>query len=124
MRFLFWKAFLGLLVIDLSGFHRNFARLHRTVGAWPIAKRRLAPGIVDHVCEAVNHACIWYPRRTLCLKRSAITTCLLRSEGVRAEWVVGAQPLPFRAHAWVELEGRPINERSDVRSTYTVFERC
>jgi Transglutaminase-like superfamily len=124
MRWLFWKALLGLLAFDLWGLDRNFARLHDTVNRWPTAKRPVSPGMVDRICEAVDHACIWYPRSTLCLKRSVVTTCLLRSSGVPAQLVVGAQHLPFKAHAWVELADRPIHERTDVRSAYVICERC
>ena len=38
--------------------------------------------------------------------------------------VLGAQKLPFKAHAWVEVDGRPINERSNVQGTYAVWDRC
>jgi hypothetical protein len=124
MRLLFWKALFGLLAFDLVGLHRDFARLHKTINRWPTAARPVNPGIVDRVCDAVDQACIWYPRRTLCLKRSVITTCLLRSNGIPAQMVVGAQYLPFRAHAWVELGDCVINERTDVRSAYAVCERC
>jgi hypothetical protein len=124
MRLLFWKALFGLLAFDVLGLNLNFVRLHHAVNRWPTAERPVEPGIVDRICEAVNHACIWYPRRTLCLKRSVVTTCLLRSYGVRAQLVVGTQHLPFRAHAWVELGDLPINERTDVRSAYAICERC
>jgi Transglutaminase-like superfamily len=124
MRWLFWKALFGLLAFDIGGLDRNFARLHNTVNRWPTAKRPVIPGMVDRICEAVDHACIWYPRSTLCLKRSVVTTCLLRSSGVPAQLVVGAQHLPFKAHAWVELADRPIHERTDVRSAYVICERC
>lgn len=124
MGILFWKAFLGLLAFDLFGFGRNFARLHRTVHNWPVAKKIARPDVTDRVSEAVNYACAWYPRHALCLQRSVVTACLLRSYGVPAQMVLGAQKLPFKAHAWVEVNGRAVNERKNVQEIYGVWERC
>ena len=124
MRFLFWKALFGLMAFDLLLLVRNFATLHRIVSNWKSRDRKASPDTSDRVCDAVNLACSWYPKRALCLQRSALTTCLLRSCGVPAEMVIGAQKLPFKAHAWVEVNGRAVNERTDVQTIYGVWERC
>lgn len=124
MRLLFWKAFFGLLAFDVFLLGRNFARLHSIVRAWRVARRNTSLDVIDRICDAVNHACVWYPKRALCLQRSVVTTCLLRSCGVPAQMVLGAQKLPFKAHAWVEVDGRAINERTDVKAAYGVWERC
>jgi len=124
MRFLFWKALLALTVFDLLLLGRNFPRLHRIVQSWKVSPREPSPNTTRHVCDAVNRACSWYPKRALCLQRSVVTTCLLRSCGVSAQFVLGAQRLPFKAHAWVEVNGCAVNELSDVQSNYGVWERC
>jgi len=124
MRFLLFKALCGLLIFDLVLFVRNFATLHRIVRNWEVADKSVPSEGISRVCEAVNRACIWYPKRALCLQRSAVTTCLLRSTGVSAHMVIGAQKLPFKAHAWVEVSGQAVNERTDVQSIYGVWERC
>lgn len=124
MRVVFWKAFLGLLAFDLFGLGRNFSRLHRTARSWPVASKVASSGITEQVCEGVNYACAWYPKQALCLQRSVVMTCLLRSYGIPAQMVLGAQKLPFKAHAWVEVDGRALNERSNVGAIYGVWERC
>lgn len=121
---LFWKAFIGLLAFDVLGLGRNFAKLHRTVRNWPVSNKIQHLNVTDRVCEAVNYACAWYPKRALCLQRSAVTACVLRSCGVPAQMVLGAQKLPFKAHAWVEVNGFAVNERRDVQTIYGVWERC
>jgi hypothetical protein len=98
--------------------------LHRIVRSWNVSGEKAPPEVTDRVCNAVNHACVWYPKRALCLQRSAVTTCLLRNCGVSAQMVMGAQKLPFKAHAWVEVGGRPVNERTDVQSIFGIWERC
>src|SRR5229473_4873601 len=124
MRLLFGKALVGLVAFDLLGCGHDFSRLHTIVRSWRLGNKSAPQQIVDRVCDAVNHACAWYPKRALCLQRSAVTTCLLRSCGVPAEMVIGAQKLPFKAHAWVEVGRRAVNEKTDVQTIYGVWERC
>lgn len=123
MRFLFWKAFLGLLTFDLLLLGRDFRRLHRIVSNWKVAPYSTSSA-TDRACEAINRACSWYPKRVLCLQRSAVTTCLLRSCGIPARMVLGAQKMPFKAHAWVEVGGCVFNDSAEVQTRYGVWERC
>jgi hypothetical protein len=113
------SAFLGLLIFDaiLSLFSLN--SLCSRVKAWPVKRRRTAnPNIIGQVCGAVDRACVWYPTRTLCLQRSAVTTCLLRSNGIAAQMMIGVRPMPFLAHAWVEADGSVINDWPRVKRFY------
>ncbi|MEU3355342.1 lasso peptide biosynthesis B2 protein [Streptomyces sp. NPDC037389] len=45
-----------------------------------------------------------------CLPRSIATALLCRARGSWPTWYSGAQTMPFRAHAWVEAEGRLVDE--------------
>jgi hypothetical protein len=124
MQFLMLKALLSLLMFDARGLGRDFVSMYKMVSQWPVAQRTTNARAVQLICDAVNNACVWYPRRVLCLQRSAVTTCLLRNCGVPAKMVMGIQDLPFKAHAWTEVNGRAINERRDVEKVYTILERC
>ena len=124
MRLIVPKAFLGLLAFDVLLLGRDFARLHKVISRWRTVGASNPAEAVNSICQAVNRACVWYPKRVLCLQRSFVTTCLLRSSGVPASMVLGAQHLPFKAHAWVEVDGRPVNERSNVQEIFGVWERC
>ncbi len=121
---LFFQALLELFLYDILSSFRPFKTLHSTVKGWAVTGKPVAEDTVDRVCAAVNYACIWYPKQALCLQRSFVTTYLLRKQGVPGLLVLGAQKLPFKAHAWVEVDGRAVNERSDVQATYAVWERC
>ncbi len=121
---LFFQALLGLLVYDILTSLRPFKSFHSTVKRWKVVSKVADQNTIDHVCKAVNCACVWYPKQALCLQRSFVTTYLLRKQGVRAQMVLGAQKLPFKAHAWVEVNGLAVNERSDVQAIYGVWERC
>jgi hypothetical protein len=124
MQFLFYKALIGLLAFDALLMSRGFAGIHRFVRNWKLAPRAAAPYAIDHVCTAVKYACICYPKRARCLQQSAVITCLLRSCGVPAQMVMGGVDRPFKAHAWVEVNGCAILEDRDVQSLYKVWERC
>jgi hypothetical protein len=124
VHFLSWKAFLALLAFDLLRFGENFSRMHEFVQNWTVAPGPITPDSVQRVTQALNWACVWYPKKVLCLQRSSVLTCLLRSCGVGAQMVMGAQKFPFKAHAWTEVDGRAINERKDVQSLYLVWEHC
>ncbi len=79
---------------------------------------------VERICAAVDMACIWYWKEVLCLQRSAATACLLKRYGIAAQMVIGAQQMPFRAHAWVEVDGRVVNDKPYTPEMYAVLDRC
>jgi transglutaminase superfamily protein len=121
---LFFQAACMLLAYDVLSGICPFRTLYSTVKRWQVAGRPEDQGTLDRVCMAVNYACVWYPKQVLCLQRSFVTTCLLRNHGIQAQMVLGAQKVPFKAHAWVEVEGQVINERSNVQTIYAVWDRC
>lgn len=76
------------------------------------------------LCRAIDYACVFYFKRAPCLQRSAATTLLLRRYGWPAELVIGAQMLPFKSHAWVEMAGKVVNDKPYMLEIYQVLERC
>ena len=78
---------------------------------------------IQDICLAIDIACISYPKVVLCLQRSAATTYLLKRNGIRAQLVVGARPMPFRSHAWVEVDGMVVNDKPYVNEIYPVLDR-
>ncbi len=121
---LFLRALLALFAYDLLRKFCRFETTYRTVKQWRVASRLPDRDSINRVCAAVNYACVWYPKQVLCLQRTFVTTYLLRRHGIPAQMVLGAQKLPFKAHAWVEVEGQMINERSNVQATYAIWDKC
>jgi Transglutaminase-like superfamily len=124
MTVLFFQALFGLVAYDVMLLVGKFKTVRALVGRWKVAERNTSPELIDQIAQAVNFACICYPKQVLCLQRASATTCLMRNHGIAAEMVLGAQKTPFAAHAWVEVNGCAINERSNVQAKYTVWERC
>jgi hypothetical protein len=56
-----------------------------------------------------------------CLQRSVATALLCRLGGSWPTWCTGVRVEPFRAHAWVEVDGRPVGERDEIRFYRTVL---
>lgn len=118
------KAYLKLIYFDFYLARGNFAVLYKKVRDCPVT--RIAPDAktVKHICDAVDMACIWYWKEALCLQRSAATACLLKNYGVRAQLVIGAQQTPFKAHAWVEVDGQVVNDKPYMPEIYGILDRC
>jgi len=124
MSFLFLKAYWRLLLFERAIAQGSFDRVYSTVRNCPIDIRTPTEDAAERVNSAVNMACIWYWKEVLCLQRSAATTCLLRRHGVPAQMVIGAQQLPFKAHAWVEIGGCVVNDKPYMREMYAVLDQC
>ena len=124
MSFLGLQAFLKLIQFDVYLARKNFAALYKKVRTYPMAKKSPSPDALERICAAVDMACIWYWKEVLCLQRSSALACLLKRYGVPAQMVIGAQQMPFKAHAWVEVDGRVVNDKSYTPELYAVLDRC
>ena len=124
MSFLVLQAYLKLIYFDLYLARGNFAALYDKVRRYPIGRKTASADSIERTCYAIDMACIWYWKEALCLQRSAATACLLRRYGMAAQMVIGAQQMPFKAHAWVEVDGRVVNDKPYVKEMYAVLDRC
>jgi hypothetical protein len=124
MRFLVLQAFVALIQHDLFLWRHDFAALHAKTHLFPTAPRQAEPGDIEKIAQSVAYACIWYPKKALCLQRSSVAVALFRRYGIHAEMVIGAQRLPLKAHAWVEFNGRVVNDKPEVQTEYFIMERC
>ena len=124
MAFLVLQAYLKLIQFDLYLARKDFATVYNKVRHYPIANKASSSNAVQLICSAVDMACIWYWKEARCLQRSAATACLLKRYGVTAQMVIGAQQMPFKAHAWVEVDGRVVNDKPYIPEIYGVLDRC
>jgi transglutaminase superfamily protein len=117
-------AYFGLLAADIILRLAGFRFFHRTVRFWPTCSvASLDRAGVRRLCSAVDTAAMYYFKQALCLQRSAVIACLLRTRGVPAQLVIGCQNFPFLAHAWVEVHGDALDGEKRAESLY-VLERC
>lgn len=118
------EAYLSLIRFDLYLARGDFESLYAKVRNYPIGNKAASANAVQRICSALDMASIWYCKEVLCLQRSAATTCLLRKYGISAHLVIGAQQMPFKAHAWVEVDGRIVNDKQYVRELYARLDQC
>jgi len=118
------RAYLELLRLEPALLKHDFALIHQTVRRCATRSIRQDAESASEIVEAVDRACVFYPKEVFCLQRSAAATCLLRKLGIPAEMAIGIQHRPFRAHAWVEIGGRIANDKPYVTEIYTVLDRC
>jgi hypothetical protein len=102
----------------------DFAGLYAKVRQYPVQSIVTDATSTIEVKTAVRTACLWYPKRVLCLQRSAVTVCMLRDRGFAAHLMFGAQVLPFKAHAWVEVDNYAWDGAVENRASYPVLDRC
>src|ERR1700693_625114 len=112
MRLLVLQAYWKLFLFDRYLSRGNFTDLYAKVHNYPVKRDIPLHDAVERICSAIDMASIWYWKEALCLQRSAAAVCLLKQYGVHAQMVIGAQQMPFRAHAWVEVDGRVLDDKA------------
>jgi hypothetical protein len=85
-------------------------------------QRRILPANgAPTVLRQVTLAATWSPLRAKCLEQSLVILWALRRRGVDARLKLGVQQYPFCAHAWVEYQGRPLNDRPENLKLFRAF---
>lgn len=71
----------------------------------------------------VNGAARLLFRREACLERSIMLWSMLRRQGIEGDLKIGVatENKSIRAHAWVEIDGDPINEKPWLSEQFAVF---
>lgn len=102
---------------------RGFGRAHAFVRGREVRSGRHQALTTGEVVWAVEEACVWYVKRAYCLQRSAVTTWMLRREGVPAQLVIAVRHVPAEWHAWVEVDGEVVNDRPQYQTRFRVVDR-
>ncbi len=111
------RCALRLFAIKVSLATLGFARTLRWVRrsprspiAAPSARAQRQDELISATLDAVALASALWPGRALCLEQSLTLYYSLARAGVPVTFRLGLQPHPFQAHAWVEHEGRVLND--------------
>ena len=118
------EAYWGLIVHDAFMARHDLRALHLRIKSFPVRQTKETAEAIERAVHALDVACVFYPKPVLCLQRSAVLMKILRKRGAPARVVIGAQKLPFKAHAWVEVNGQIINDRLASRERFLVLEEC
>jgi len=118
----FMSALTDLLLLDVYGLF-GFDAVRQAVVRVPFAKTPVSYDALALVRVAVRDACVFYVKPVACLQRSAVVTRMLRRRGVGAQLVVGYGAMPVRCHAWVEVDGEIVWDRTPGIAHYRVLDR-
>lgn len=120
-----WRVALLLAVIDASlrvfGMRRTLAWVRRMARPSDARVTDSPADVVETAALCVAKAAAFHPGRAECLEQSLALWLLLRRRNIEAELRIGVQTLPFMAHAWVEHDGRPVNERTEYVEGLAAF---
>jgi hypothetical protein len=118
------SALFYLVLIGWTMRRRGISGVHCLLAKALPVQKTLGKCAPEHLCRAIDIACILYWKPILCLQRSAATTLLLRRHGFSAELVIGARIAPFSSHAWVELRHVVLNDKPYISEMYRELVRC
>lgn len=106
------------------GFDRTFRWISRTGRRASRRRQEIGADEVDSIFQAVQRANrIYYRRRLDCLPKALAMYRFLRLHGIPAELCVGVKKYPFSGHAWVEFDGRILDEKPDRVRRYTPIKK-
>jgi hypothetical protein len=109
------------LGLRLAGLQRFQGWLDRV----PVAQREpLSHAEAAALGVAVNRAANHVFGLATCLTRSLLLRWLLRRYGTTSDLCIGVrlEQGEFAAHAWVEKEGIPLNDRPEFVARYAIFD--
>jgi hypothetical protein len=106
-------------VLRTRGLQAGLALARRLGSTEPAADWQ--PDWTEVVGRRVALAAAFYPRRALCLEQSLTLYVMLRKAGAPALLRIGVRPVPFAAHAWVEIDGQAVNEPQDFITQLVPF---
>jgi Transglutaminase-like superfamily len=80
--------------------------------------------LVEKTCRMLRAAEHHGLVRSTCLEESLALWYLLRRQNISSSLRIGVRKGPgeFEAHAWVEYEGRPLNQSEELHQHYFPFE--
>jgi hypothetical protein len=125
------QAFLTLPFFGLGLRLWGLRRMQALLSHWPLKKPRGVPQEqIITVAQAqgrfVQVAARHGLYRPTCLPQSLALWWLLRCHGIETDLRVGVKPAAngLEAHAWVELQGQPLNDDLDVHRHFRPFGRA
>jgi hypothetical protein len=104
------EALWGFVEYDLVSAVFGFSSIYRRLAAAHGAEVRSDLRGTEVVSRAIELAACFYWKPVLCLQRSVVMVAVLKKRGIGAKVVIGYRGEPFFAHAWVEVDGRVLND--------------
>jgi len=115
-------AALGLAIFRFARLTSGLPRIYAAVPRWRLGARSADTSRAEELIAAVEHTAARMPWRCVCMDRSVVETVLLRRAGFPARLTLGGRLFPLGFHAWVQLDGKAINEPGGEYLSYSVMD--
>ena len=124
------ECFVGLAIVQtslmLSGLPATIKFVEKMSAGTPRSLASKEPeralDLGCSVASRVARVAAVYPGRARCLEQSLCLYLLLLRRGLNPRLRIGVQPMPFKAHAWIELDGTPINDDAEAVRTLALVD--
>lgn len=112
----------GLLVVIIAYIALHSLSLSIISKILSVVKRRGFREIEIDEAEvawgAVRKTGFFFLGRLACIELSLAFVLFALTKGLSATWCVGVANEPFRAHAWVEIDGKPFRESEYLEQNF------
>lgn len=121
---LFFRAYILLIFVDFGLRLFGFPKIVKIcLKELELAENGTAVLDWDEISKTVRIAqkafLLYLQPQTKCLERSLVICSLLRQLDIPAQFCIGCPKYPpFDFHAWVECEGRVVNDFDSIKETY------
>ena len=117
-------TWLGLRLIGYQAWKKLLVRLLPANNSEPDAARPENAASARRISQLEMAAARNLPLRTNCLEQSLVLWWLLERRSIAAELRIGARKHAghFEAHAWVELDGKVLNELAEEHLHFVPFD--
>ncbi|MCB0079073.1 MAG: lasso peptide biosynthesis B2 protein [Anaerolineales bacterium] len=115
-----WQGWMALLWAAWQLRRQPLPDLLAALQRQPVSAHPAPP---TELVQGVQRAAHLFPRPMLCLPQSIAIARLLSQQGQPYAFLLGAQPKDetLAAHAWIEIEGIPINSPPDSAQRHPVL---
>jgi Transglutaminase-like superfamily len=118
MKLNFIDSFKGLLSVVIAFVTLRFLSLEKISKILnylkPYTSREICAEEAEIVWNAVRKSSFFFSGRVACIELSLAFVIFALSKGLSTTWCVGVASEPFRAHSWVEVDGKPFHEESYI----------
>ena len=119
----FARALVEIAAVEWAMRTGGMPKLRQRLARYPLTAPQVDPVRAWAIVEQAQRATALYVKKAWCLQRSTACAALLRAEGVPAEVVIGVTPVPFAAHAWVEIGHHVANDHVSRTSYFHEIDR-
>jgi hypothetical protein len=113
------------VLIRLLNYQRTERLLARLVSTTPASDATVteAFAFAARLASLIRIAGRHLPANATCLRQSLLLWWILRRQGLAAQVCIGVSTGDgFAAHAWVEIDGQPVNDVADVAERFAVLQ--